>query len=42
MLSSFFQKKKKKKEKKENYHLLVYAHCLYTDKWPNSRYSFNN
>ena len=27
---------------RENNHFLVYIHRFYIDKWPNSRYSFNN
>ena len=34
MVLSFFLKK--------NHLFLVYIHCLYIDKWHNSRYSFNN
>ena len=28
--------------KKKNHHFLVYIHCLYIDKWPNSMYIFYN
>ena len=27
---------------KKKHRFLEYIHCLYIDKWPNSRYCFNN